>query len=144
MLSASQLFKWQTCVGRHHWEVLAVHHAEQVGFCKGSQVANQSEDHFFQANNAKVLCSQGVLKPSGKGVVHSQKCVCGQGVPRNVGWVTSVTLLSCLWQVTFGSCIITKQKYEWALLHAGIEVWCGHLMLYRKPQGAHRTKAVGS
>lgn len=84
-----------------------------------SQAAKQSEDHFFQANNAKVLCSQGVLKPAGKGVEHSQKCVCGQGVPRNVGWVTNVTLLSCLWQVTFGTCTITKQKYEWA----GTEVW---------------------
>lgn len=54
-------------------------------FCNGSQAAKQPEDHFFQANNAKVLCSQGVLKPAGKGVVHSQKCVRGQGVPRNVG-----------------------------------------------------------
>lgn len=67
-----------------------------VGFSNGSQAAKQWEDHFFQANNAKVLCRQGVLQPAGKGVVHSQKCVPGQGVPRNVGCVTAVTLLSCL------------------------------------------------
>lgn len=45
------------------------------GFCNGSQVAKVSEDHFSQASNTKMLFSQGVLKPAGKGVVHLQKCV---------------------------------------------------------------------
>lgn len=139
MLSASQLFRWQMSAGRQHWDVLTWHYAEWV---EQQQVSPMVAKQLSVGRpHAKVLCSQGVLKPAGKGVARSQKCVPGQGVPRNVGWVTNVTLLSCLWQVTFGSCIITEQRYEWASLHAGTEVWCEHLMLYRKTQRAHRTQS---
>ena len=46
-----------------------------VGFYNGSRVANMSEDHFSQANNTKMLFSQGVLKPAGKGVWYARKSV---------------------------------------------------------------------
>lgn len=51
-----------------------------MGLYKSSQVAQLLEDLFSSGKNTKMLCSQGELKPAGRGVVGSQKCVDGQGV----------------------------------------------------------------